>query len=145
MCPWKMSLAVCLDRPNSDRITAILSKTSSPMWRRKTIAAAVKWSVTACRHPLGDERLRLFLAQLLWKGKYNQLTRQANSTTMRSITLLQHATLAPRLLSPWPKCCWSGMLNMQTPWQRVTLASLARTLSSAYLLAHLPCVVGFRT
>lgn len=53
-----------------DRITNILGKTTSPMWRKKTIAAAIKWSTAKTKHPLGDEKLRIFLADLLRKGTY---------------------------------------------------------------------------
>lgn len=52
-----------------DRITTILDKTSAEFWRKKVIQAAVKWSSSSLQNALGDAKLRLFIAELLVKGK----------------------------------------------------------------------------
>lgn len=75
------------------------------MWRRKSIAAAVKWSVSACHHPLGDEKLRLFLAELLCKGMPANLMQQVISTMRPRATLLQHVPSALWRPNPLLKCC----------------------------------------
>jgi len=53
-----------------DRLTTILGKTTAEFWRKKVILAAVKWSTTSSR-PLGDAKLRLFIAELLVKGTFS--------------------------------------------------------------------------
>lgn len=41
---------------------------SASTWRKKSVAAAVKWSVSAAKNPMGDEKLRVFLAEMFEKG-----------------------------------------------------------------------------
>ena len=65
-----MQAHVPMDNTSRERITSILEKTKSPMWRRKTVMAANKWAISATQNPLGDEKLRLFLAELLARGMY---------------------------------------------------------------------------
>ena len=65
-----MQAHVPMDNTSRERINSILEKTKSPMWRRKTVMAANKWAISATQNPLGDEKLRLFLAELLARGMY---------------------------------------------------------------------------
>lgn len=59
---------VKMDDENRKRIISILSRTTSPTWRRKSIAAASKWAVKATGNSLGDPQLNALLSKLLTQG-----------------------------------------------------------------------------
>lgn len=46
----------------------ILGKITSQVWRKKVITSATKWAAEACKNTLGDEKLRIYIAELLSKG-----------------------------------------------------------------------------
>lgn len=57
-----------MDENHRNRIMSLLSKFTSPYWRRKPILAASKWAVKATGSPLGDAKLCMLFAKLYIQG-----------------------------------------------------------------------------
>ncbi|WFD31584.1 hypothetical protein MSPP1_002623 [Malassezia sp. CBS 17886] len=52
-----------------ERLENILHRTVDDIWRKRLIAAAVKWTIHASGNPLGDAKLRLYIAEMLAENK----------------------------------------------------------------------------